>query len=227
MAAFFLCVLTSILSILPSHSQACLGHALLKRQAPGLNFTLGDSQPQPLATVGYNLNHFAITVPNFNATMDFYLNALGFRHIFTVPLDDKHSISYIGYPHGGRNATGYQTAEEMNREKNNAEGLIEILYSENASNRSAPDSNFGVGFSHLGFVVPSIEETQTRLDAYNANIIKRVGAPIDENAALYYFGLPKGQFAPPQLQEVGSLFDGFLLALDPSGYLLEFQQQDA
>lgn len=127
----FIHLFTLTLSILPFHSYACLQHAsLLKRQSLGINFTLGDSSPQPPATVGYNLNHLAITVPDLNATMDFYVNALGFRHIFTVPLGDKHSVTYLGYPHGGRNGTGYQTAEEMSREKNNAEGMLELLYSE-------------------------------------------------------------------------------------------------
>ena len=123
--------LFAITLVLPRLTTACLGHALLqKRQLAGLNITLGDSSPQPPATVGYDLNHLAITVPNITETLDFYINALGFREIFTVPLTDKVSFTYLGYPQGGRNGTGYQTAQEMTREKNNVEGLLEVIYSE-------------------------------------------------------------------------------------------------
>ena len=128
---FCLHLLVITLTILPRMTEACLGHALLhKRQTSGFNITYGDSAPQPPATVGYNLNHLAIVVPNLTATMDFYVNALGFREIFTVPMGNKASFSYLGYPQGGRNGTGYQTAQEMAREKNNADGLLEVIYSE-------------------------------------------------------------------------------------------------
>ena len=129
----FLYFIVVVLAILPRLTQACLGHAILqKRQSSGLgnlNITYGNSAPQPPATVGYNLNHLAITVPNLTATIDFYVNALGFREIFTVPLSDAYSFTYLQYPSGGRNGTGYQTAQEMLRDKNNAEGLLEIIYS--------------------------------------------------------------------------------------------------
>ncbi|KAL9087359.1 MAG: hypothetical protein Q9165_006656 [Trypethelium subeluteriae] len=231
----FLHLFAISLASLPRVTHACLGHALLqKRQLAGLNITLGDSAPQPPATVGYNFNHLAITVPNLTASMDFYVNALGFREIFTVPISDQNSFTYLAYPQGGRNGTGYQTAEEMTREKNNAEGLLEILYSEifflvfaaSSSTTAAPDPRNGLGFSHLGFIVPSVVDTQSRLDNFNATIVKRSGEPFTEDILQQYFGVQAGQVSQQQVAEFGDLFDSFLLALDPTGYLLEFQQQD-
>ncbi|KAK5137544.1 hypothetical protein LTR08_008524 [Meristemomyces frigidus] len=92
--------ITLILSILAVASSAChpLLHARGTDPTKALNTTLGDSSYQPPETVGYNMNHFALTVPNLTRTMDFYVNALGFRHIFTAAVDDTHSITYLGYP---------------------------------------------------------------------------------------------------------------------------------
>ncbi|KAI9688327.1 MAG: hypothetical protein M1820_010255 [Bogoriella megaspora] len=221
-------ILAAILSLLTHSTVACLGHVLSKRvidPTTGLNVTIGDSSPQPPATVGYNLNHFAITVSNLTATLDFYTNALGFRHIFTAPVDDKHSITYLGYPSGGRNGTGYQTAEEMARDMRNSEGLIEILESKSSDNYSDPVPTHGVGFSHLGFVVPNANDTQTRLEAWGAKILKRLGEPFTKTAVSYYFGLPESQFSEQQYTSFRGLFLDFLLVLDPSGFLLEIQSQ--
>ena len=74
--------------------------------------------------------------------------------------------------------------------------------------------------------MPSIPDTQSRLESFNANIIKRAGQPFTEEILQRYFGLPAGQSSQQLLEEVGALLDPFLLALDPSGYLLELQQQD-
>ncbi|KAI9667442.1 MAG: hypothetical protein M1821_000258 [Bathelium mastoideum] len=223
----FKCFLTFTIAALPHFSDACLGHALLqKRQLGGFNITYGDSTPQPPETVGYNLNHLAIIVPNLTATLDFYINALGFRELFTVPLNDDYSFTYLSYPQGGRNGTGYQTAQEMTREKNNSEGLLEILYSASDSNITAPGTSNGVGFSHLGFLVPSVVDTQARLEKFGAKIIKRAGEPFTEDIARHYFGLPASLSPQQILAEVGALLDPFLLAVDSSGYLLEIQQQD-
>ncbi|KAF2231407.1 hypothetical protein EV356DRAFT_579223 [Viridothelium virens] len=215
------------LVILPRLTQACLGHALLqKRQLPGLNITLGNSDPQPPATVGYNLNHLAIAVPNLTASMDFYVNALGFREMFTLPITETNSFTYLAYPQGGRNGTGYQTAEEMTRQKNNAEGLLEIVYSESNNNAAAPHPSNGLGFSHLGFIVPSVTDTQSRLENFKATIVKRSGEPFTEEILQKYFGVQAGQVSQQQVAELGDIFTSLLLALDPTGYLLEFQQQD-
>ena len=74
--------------------------------------------------------------------------------------------------------------------------------------------------------MPSVIDTQSRLDSFNATIIKRTGEPLTERIAEQYFGLQAGSLTQQQLAEVGALLDPFLLALDPSGYMLEIQPQD-
>ena len=48
---------------------------------------------------------------------------------FTSPRrrDTNNRHRYMSLSHGGKNGTGYQTGEELTREKNNSEGLIEFI----------------------------------------------------------------------------------------------------
>ena len=69
-------------------------------------------------------------------------------------------------------------------------------------------------------------QTQSRLEDFNATIIKRAGEPFTEQILVQYFGIQAAQFTQ-QVAEIGELFESFLLVLDTSGYLLEFQPQNS
>lgn len=97
--------------------------------------------------------------------------------MFREQVSEHFSISYMGHSHGGRNGTGYQTSDEMNREKNNIEGLIEILSLEHANWDLPAGIKVPNTFSHIGMTVPDIKATQARLESIGANIIKGHGEP--------------------------------------------------
>ncbi|KAF8066749.1 Glyoxalase/Bleomycin resistance protein/Dihydroxybiphenyl dioxygenase [Lyophyllum atratum] len=201
-------------------------------QAAGPVF--GADIPQPPETVGYALNHLAIQVADLNRSIEFYTSVMGLKHIFTLETAPGHSISILQYPHGGRNGTGDQTVLEMAREVHNSEGVLELVWSQMATDQSpnlkdlarSPSFNpaKSFGFSHLGFVVPDIAATTAHLQAKGVRILKRAGALEAGNGLPTYFGFTKPNAKLPLVFQ--QLTVSFMFAQDPDGYLMEFMEQD-
>jgi lactoylglutathione lyase len=89
---------------------------------------LGSDMPADLETTGYFSKHFSFIAKNLTGMVDFYTTIFGFRHFITIPVSEHVSFIYMGHAHGARNGSGYQTAAELAREKNNAAGLLELVY---------------------------------------------------------------------------------------------------
>jgi lactoylglutathione lyase len=116
-----------------SSAFACSGHSQLsERDSPQNNnsstlFSVGTDPPQPPATLGYMLNHFALVISDVERTVHFYRDVHGLRTVLNYDMPEFTFI-YLGYPDGGKNGTGYQTGQEMQNEQKNREGLIEFLH---------------------------------------------------------------------------------------------------
>ena len=206
------------------------------QNAPAEAFTIGNDSYADPATVGYTLNHFAVNVIDIDATMHFYGKILGMRHIFTFHASPAYEIIYMGYSHGGKNGTGFQSGNELYNEKNNIEGLIEFLYLKDCDNGTSsvpkPSTKRPNTFSHIGLIVPDIMATQSRMEQYGVNILKRAGDSVKPET-------PKGRdianafgFGSSQEEAKAALagikvlgFNEFLIVTDPDGNLLEIQPQ--
>lgn len=193
---------------------------------------MGSDDPSDPATRGYFINHLCINFKNATKSIDFYSKTFGMRHIFTLQVTEHFSISHMGHSHGGKNGTGYQTVDELNREKNNAEGYLELISLSVAGWDLPASSRIPNTFGHIGMVVPDVEETQKRLEEIEANIIKKFGEP------------PTVTGAVPNATSLGDLseldqkeIDAILAALtpgntpliwvaDPDGNLIEIQGQE-
>lgn len=209
------------------------GCALEARQdAPPDFMTIGDDGPAPPATLGFSLNHLSLVVRNLTASMEFYGNVLGMRHLFTAQLSKDYSVTYMGHAHGGKNGTGFQTGAELLREKNNAAGMIEFQYLATSKDNDATASTVRPNtFSHIGLIVPSLEEAQKRFEEMGVTISKRIGIGGEgikavENAL--GFGETTG-ITQDQREELieGQKLVGFseLITIeDPDGNMLEVQQ---
>jgi lactoylglutathione lyase len=232
----FLSLLLSL--VLPSPTIACAGHALAARASNGSSangqFTVGNDGPAPVATLGYTLNHFGLLVNDLDAMMSFYGEVLGMRHVFTYSTT-FFDIVYMGYSHGGKNGTGFETGEELFREKTNTEGLLEFMYPKNCNDNSTSENDFKPStkvpntFSHVGLVVPDVMETQARMKAHGAKILKEVGVnPVPGDPIVKAFGLAEER-VKAQLEALEAInaigFETFLLVADPDGNLVEIQQQ--
>ena len=148
-------------------------------------------------------------------------------------MSEHFSISYLGRAHGGRNSTGYQTSEELNREKNRAAGLLELLHLDLPgwdlpSGQKVPNT-----FSHIGMVVPNVTETQARLEAMGANILKGAGDEFRGEgpfAAAAGFMALRAQISPEEeatlMMTLKPWNRPLLFVADPDGTIIEVQNQE-
>lgn len=200
---------------------------------PPIDF--GSDAPADAATLGYSINHFSLNVHNLTASIAFYQTVLGLRHIFTVRATPHLSIAYLGHSHGGKNGTGYQTTAELAREKNNAQGLVEMIFLDVPRRDIASPSEQTNGVGHIGVVVPDVDAAQKRLEGMEGvSILKRVGEDTPRSGPL---AIAQG-FSPEVYKQVPAdeqkAIEGildeinrrFIYVQDPDGNILEIQPQD-
>jgi len=193
----------------------------------------GDDKPSDPATTGYFINHLCINARNATESVDWYSKAFGLRLMFRFQVSEHFSISYMGHSHGGRNGTGYQSSEEITRQKNNIEGLLEILSLE------FPGWNLPSGikvpntFSHIGMVVPNITDTQLRLEAMGANVLKAAGAPFTTEGPFVDatgFGQAGDAISKDEIdiimRTLGPMNQPLMFVADPDWNIIEVQNQE-
>ncbi|PVH80320.1 hypothetical protein DL98DRAFT_588429 [Cadophora sp. DSE1049] len=189
----------------------------------------GTDGPADAATSGFVINHFSLIVNDLAESRYFYGEILGMRHMFTYEASANLAFMYMSLAHGGKNGTGYQTGEELTREKNNSEGLIEFICNTYSKEPRVYEPTRKATFSHIGLIVPDIVALQARLESFNIPILKRTGETPDINdPSAGAFGItdPSTQDAADALK--GVLLSGFLdfvIVADPDGNLLEIQPQ--
>ncbi|KAM0549567.1 hypothetical protein ACHAPJ_009383 [Fusarium lateritium] len=208
-----------------------LGTALASTTAKSQNetvapaFITGSDKSSDPATTGYFLNKVGISVSNLTRSMDFYTQVFGFRHIFTFQATPHFSVTYLGHSSGGKNGTGYQTAEEMIRNKNNVAGQLSLIHLNATEDPQLQSTNT---FRHIiGIVVPDIREAQARLENYGAEIFKKIEEPMPTTGPLgnpYGFGDARGLSTKDwkAIQNVMTKINlEGVFAADPDGNLLE------
>ncbi|KAF5692342.1 lactoylglutathione lyase [Fusarium circinatum] len=199
---------------------------------------LGSGVASDWGTTGYFINHFAISTRNLTASLDFYSGVLGFRKMFTLHVSKQYSITYLAHAHGGKNGTGYQTALELNREKNNAQGLLEIYYLDIPNKNIESSSQHPNTFAHIGLVVPEAQAIQERLEKMpDVKIVKRYGEKFteltDDLVIGPAVGLPPSVVAQLSLEEreaivqgLGPSVDPLIFIVDPDGNFIEIQGEE-
>ncbi|KAH8587444.1 Glyoxalase/Bleomycin resistance protein/Dihydroxybiphenyl dioxygenase, partial [Bisporella sp. PMI_857] len=197
----------------------------------------GSNEPADPATTGFVLNHFALNVNNITRSIDFYTKVFGMRLIFNFRATEKLSIAYLAHSHGGKNGTAYQTVSELNRNKNNMEGLIELLHYDDPAESLDPSTKAPNTFSHIGFVVPDPVKVERRLNDYGAEIIKGIGGlPTDENLEIIANSYGLGNLFRTNREEAIAILtlltksvpgaNETIYVLDPDGNFIEVQPQE-
>jgi len=197
--------------------------------------TWGPDTPSDPATTGYFINHFSLNVHNLTASIEFYTRVFGMRHVFTVQASEHLAVAYLGQSQGGRNGTGYQSTEEINREKNNNQGLIELIYLDVPERDMPASTEKSNTFGHVGVVVPDIDALQARLDEMGCiEILKRVGEDTpSEGKIAESNGFPDSAWAQIDNEErkvietvLSAINRKFVYVVDPDGNLVEIQPQE-
>ncbi len=214
----------ALLQVLPAVA-ACAG-------PPAGSFICNSSQPQypcvepgpdtrpDVATTGYFMNHMALNVNNLTESIHFYTQLLGFQVIFQYRATAKFTIVYMGHSHGGRNGSAYQTVSELNRMKNDMEGLLELIHYDNPDVHLAPSTSVTNTFSHIGIIVSDVNATEVRLRSMGAKILKGLNASItieSSEEVIRAYGL--GHLLEPQNQEEAQEILKGLMATRPENYL--------
>ena len=199
---------------------------------PANFLTIGSDPPADPATLGFQINHLSLNVRNLTASMAYYGSVLGMRHIFTAQLSPTYSVTYMGHAHGGKNGTGYQTGEELLREKNNAQGMLELQYFAASKDEGMTASSVRPNtFSHVGLIVPDMQALQDRCEKLGVKIAKRIGEAGQTSVAVAN-GWGFGEAAKMSETETDALvmgqelvgFPKLLVIEDPDGNLIEVQQ---
>lgn len=182
---------------------------------------VGEDVPSDPATKGYFINHLCISVRNIDESVDWYSKAFGLRLLFTQRITEHFSITYMGHSAGGRNGTGFQTVEEILREKNNRQGLIEIVSIDGVGWETPLTHN---GLNHIGIVVPEINEAQKRFEELGLDIIKPTGDDITVDMHPYVLWKLLPEEEQKQIIETIQTPSKPLLWLrDPSNNIIEVQ----
>lgn len=208
----------------------------IKADASAGHLTMGTDGPADTATLGYNINHIGLNVNDLDAAMHFYGKVLGMRHIFTYAASPILDIVYPGSSSGGKNGTGFQTAEELYKQQHNIQGLVELLYRKPAGNASVPaaeplqaSTRTTNTFCHVGLVVPDIRAAEKRMRAFEVPILKRVGVQMPIKGPIASaFGV--GDVSEAGGEEIVAGLDAIaaafvLLVEDPDGNLVEIWEQ--
>ncbi|KAH7126372.1 hypothetical protein B0J13DRAFT_679676 [Dactylonectria estremocensis] len=186
-------------------------------------------------TTGYFINHFSLNVMNLTASVDFYSQIFGLRKIFTLHVSEHYSITYMGHSHGGKNGTGHQTADELNREKNNSEGLLELIHLDVPGNDLPASTKTANTFGHIGMVVPDIEATQKRLEAHpGVEIVKGFNEdmklPSDVATSTSLSPEMVALLDPAEVAFIMAVLapatKGLIFVNDPDGNMIEIQPQE-
>ncbi|KAL4940038.1 hypothetical protein BDV06DRAFT_224461 [Aspergillus oleicola] len=199
---------------------------------PGM--TLGTDGHAHPSTSSFWINHVGLNVRDLDASMKFYGDVLGMRHIFTIDYTERFSLTYMGFAQGGKNGTGFQTATELLRNKNNSGGLVKLLhFSDSAANPVVPSVKTTT-LANLGLVVPDLEEAQKWFEKNGVTIVKPRGVAslTGDSEVAIAFGV--GVEATTNTTEVEAIVEGLqdtgfkdlVFIQDPDGNVLEVVERD-
>lgn len=212
---------------------ACAGSCPNNSSNPGNIITVGTDCLAPPETLGYFISHFGLLTTDLPRLQHFYGNILGMRLMFHVQLTPEYSVTYLAHSQGGRNGTGFQTGQEMTRDKNNMAGILEIVQFNVSDDKLLSSTKRTSTFGHVGLIVPDIVKTQEYLVSKGVEVLKPYGDPIETFTGPVNNAFGIGEYAGVHQAAKQRLMDAqgiigipmLLMVADPDGNLVEIQQQ--
>jgi lactoylglutathione lyase len=196
-------------------------------QEEGLfNASPSQNPPPNPTTASYKLNHLAIRIKDPAPSLNFYINLLGMRLIFTMNAG-PFTIYYLGHPPETTTTAEEQQiwAEQTSQipTMTKTSGLLE-LYHTHGSEDSEVELSSGnqppnLGFSHLGFTVPDVGGAVERLRGAGVRVLKEVGVCERGNVPLSEWEAEKGIGRGKIHENYAWFFEKFAMVVDPVGLL--------
>ena len=181
--------------------------------------------PNP-ATKDYKLNHLAIRIKDPSRSLNFYINLLGMRIIFTMNAG-PFTIYYLGHPPESKteediSAWAKKTSEIPTMTKTS--GLLELYHTHGTESSTESISTGNVpphlGFSHLGFTVPDVPAAVSRLKDAGVRILKDVGVCSRETVPLSEWEAERGIGRGEIHENYAWFFEKFAMVSDPVSFFI-------
>ncbi|KAK6543367.1 hypothetical protein TWF694_000116 [Orbilia ellipsospora] len=203
---------------------------------PGQFLPAGNNSDPPLPasspTLSYRLNHLMLRIRDPTASLNFYINLLGMRTIFTMNTG-PFTIYYLGYPPTPLpTPQSHQTwAEETCKNLPHTLGLLE-LYHVHGSEKQEPgyyhtgnDAPY-LGFGQVGFTVPNVKEALERLKEGGVKVLKDLGVSSRESVPLSEWEAVRGVGLGEVHEGYRKILEQIAFVADPDGYLIELVPQN-
>ena len=175
---------------------------------PGVHITPAPLPPDP-ATSSYRLNHLMLRVRDPEKSIKFYTECLGLHTIFIFNTG-AWTIYYLGPRDVQLSSLGAPSSK----------GLLELYHvpkdvQEGKEYRSGNEEG-GMGFGHLGFVVPDVKAAVERCRERGYEILKDVG-----EARVGQMGVNGGIGEEEVVEGYKFVFRQLAFVRDPDGYWVE------
>lgn len=192
--------------------------------APSLN------PPPTPATKDYKLNHLALRIQDPARSLNFYVNILGMRVIFTMNAG-PFTIYYLGHPPASAETDEDITAWAKSTSEipvmTRTSGLLELYHVHGTENASADGASVSIstgnvpphlGFAHLGFTVPDVSAAVQRLRDAGVSILKDVGVCSRETVPLSEWEEERGIGCGEIHGNYAWFFEKFAMVADPVSF---------
>ncbi|OQE79440.1 hypothetical protein PENNAL_c0051G03831 [Penicillium nalgiovense] len=192
--------------------------------APSLN------PPPTPATKHYKLNHLALRIRDPAHSLNFYINLLGMRVIFTLNAG-PFTIYYLGHPPASAKTEEDITAWAKSTSEipvmTRTSGLLELYHVHGTENAGVDGASVSVstgnvpphlGFAHLGFTVPDVSAAVQRLRDGGVSILKDVGVCSRETVPLSEWEEERGVGCGEIHGNYAWFFEKFAMVADPVSF---------
>jgi lactoylglutathione lyase len=203
-------------------------------------FPLGDFLPGGLKndpplpssdpTIGYKLNHFMLRIRDPKASLNFYMNLMGMRTVFTMNTG-PFTIYYLGYPQTPEHCADLpKFGAETFANLQHTLGLLELYHVHGSEKQGEGYYSTGneppnLGFGHLGFTVPDVPAAIARLSEAGVKVLKPLNVTTRESIPLSEWEAKNGVGVDEIHPNYAKVFDNIAFVQDPDGYTVELVPQ--
>ncbi|EWC44723.1 hypothetical protein DRE_06501 [Drechslerella stenobrocha 248] len=182
-------------------------------------------------TIGFKLYHLMLRVRDPVASINFYVNLMGMRTVFTMNTGPA-TIYYLGYPLTSEDRTDIPAWGDRIVCANLAHtpGLLELYHIHGSEKQPVGYYNTGnspphLGFGQVGFSVPDVPAALEHLKAAGVTVIKDLGVATRESFPLSKWEEDRGVGLEEIHPDYSRIFKQIACVADPDGYLVELVPQ--
>ncbi|KAK6347843.1 hypothetical protein TWF718_005664 [Orbilia javanica] len=182
-------------------------------------------------TIGYKLNHLMLRIRDPEASLNFYVNLMGMRTVFTMNTG-PFTIYYLGYPQTDSDRSDIQAwAEKTCGVLPHTLGLLELYHIHGSENQpegyySTGNDAPNLGFGQVGFTVPDVKSTLERLKGAGVKVLKDLGVSTRESIPLTPYEAAKGVGLGDIHPNYSNILNQIAFVADPDNYLVELVPQN-